>query len=516
MISIIKRNVNVFFNTEMWIVILVFSIYSAYLKREAITFNLSYFEYLIIVMTDHYYILYFMILSFTYLIYKLYREDNEIILIRSKTYLNYYVAQIASLFIISMSFILIHLIIPMVIGIGIRFESEFTNLSIDTNTIIVGEFNQYFSNPFVALISIVFYLILGLTFLGSIFLFLNNFLTEKFVLIIIVCIYILMLLSIRSDVDSMIPFVFLNNYIILHHAFATIDSKYYLFIIVEVALLICMMYIMKKYWYKKLSVRFFNNPLDKWNLNMLFTKKNLIVIIVLSTFTVISIIIKYNNLTFFDVISIQFYGHGTGYFNFIYFISLVVYNGVPVYLLSYFLEKESINRSSVLTIRLQYKQIWLSSILRSSFIFILSYIILTITVTVIVSIVFGLSFNGYDYMHQIFIGFGVNEVNTLKLLLIIIISKALELYFSFLFIFTLFGIVKNATTGFVLLELSYLLLLIDAQFVKYIPIGMSSLLRIAEFVGRNGITYLASIGILLISICLLYRVQRKYIINQIF
>lgn len=519
MTSLIKNNIHHFFSKGIWIVLLTFSVYAVYLKGIAIQFNLTFFEFSILALTDHYYILYFLILSFLYFLYKFAESNKKIedmILMRSKRFVTYFLTQVLSLLIISSLFVFLHVMISIVIGIGLRFENVFTTVPVDINTLITSEFERFFPTPLVSLFFIYLHMVLGLTLLGTLFIFLRQFLHPKVVIACIIVSYILMLLSIRSEVDSIVPFLFLNNYIVLHHAFVTLGENYYLLFIAELLLMVCMVMVIKRYWNKTLTISLSIPILDKWNLSMLLSKNHLVVMVVFVTIHVLSIILRIGDLTYFDLLTIQFYGHGTGYFHLIYFLSLVVYNGIPLYLLSYFLEKESADRSSFITIRLKHKKEWLFSILRSASIFIFTYIILTISISSLISFLFRLPFQGYEYMTPVFEELHVNGVKPLNLIGIIISSKFAELVFSFLFVFFLFCLTRTATTGFILLMASYMFCIFDTPIINYLPTGMSSLLRMKEIVGSGGISFFTTISILSMVTIGLYIMIRKWFFQRIF
>jgi hypothetical protein len=508
---IIKNNVEKFFTKKIWFIALIFSIYSVYLKGQVSSLNITYWEFLIYVMTDHYYFLYFLVVIYIFLLFNSLMQNEELIWIRSGTFIKYFTSQVFSVLVISMLFVFLHLLIAAVIGVGLRVENTYTYLAFDVDQFVVGKFKEYYSTPLLATSMVLIYMISGLTFLGTIFLFLKQFLSTRYVILGLVFLYFLMVLSIRSEFDSLIPFVFLNNYIVLHHAFFVLDHYYFVFFLIEMGLIGLMCIIVKKYWYKKFTINVNNRTrkLDLWNISMLFTKGNMTIIIVLSFLSILSILFTYDGITYHDLLIFQFYGHGTGYFDLMDFIRLIVYNGIPLYLLSHFLEKESIDRSSLMTIRLEHKITWLLSIMRSAVVFILIYVFITLSITVIISWILGLPFSEFNYMNDLFKESGVTKVDSSYLFIIIVTSKLLELFFSFLLIFLLFCFTKTATVGFVLLQILYSFSLIDANFVKYIPTGMSSLGRMSEFVGVNGIPYIFSIIILFLATCMLYLLCSK-------
>lgn len=68
--SLVLLNIDKFITNKIWFVSIVFSLFSFHYKKIAYSLNLSFWEFFINVMTDQYYILYFMIifLSFLFLV----------------------------------------------------------------------------------------------------------------------------------------------------------------------------------------------------------------------------------------------------------------------------------------------------------------------------------------------------------------------------------------------------------------------------------------------------------------
>ena len=516
MTNLIKANIDKFITSKILIICLVFSLYSINLKKEAHTLQISYWEYVIYALTDHYYILYFMIISFIFIIFNIFKQTDEIIWIRTRSYIKFFMSQIVSLIVISSVYVLLHVIVTLTMGIGLSFNNQYTSIIADERFTIRG-FSHYYSTPFSASCLIVIYMILGFSFLGILFLFLKQFLHEIVVIISIITLYMFMLLSIRSDLDLDFPYLFLNNYIILHHSFVVLGDAYYFLPILELITIFFIVILIKRYWNINFSFsKYFSNFFDKWNLSLLFSRNNVIIIITLTLFTILTTIFSHDTLTFLDVLFIQFNGHGVGYLNYLDFLQLIIYNGIPVYLLCYFLEKENTERSSLLMIRIRDKKSWLASILRTSLIFIVGYVTITIFITIIISFISGLSFDGFEYNTNLFKNTGVGAISPSHLIMIILSTKSLELFVCFLSIFLLYCFTNTTLPGFLLISLAYFLCLIDLPMVKFNPFGMSSLIRLEEFIGETGLSYSLSTTILFILSVLLYTSIRSGSYKRIF
>ncbi|MGV8149895.1 MAG: hypothetical protein ACLKAN_12920 [Alkaliphilus sp.] len=236
----------------------------------------------------------------------------------------------------------------------------------------------------------------------------------------------------------------------------------------------------------------------KWYSKSLFSKRNIIIMLTLTVMSLVSIVVIQDNLTYKDLLALQFWGQGIGTFNLLYFLRLLVYNGIPLYLLSYFLEKENRDRNLATIIRLKSKKKWLTYIVILAAVFIVIYLILTIITSVMIGVLFGLNFSGYKYLTDLFSMHGLEPLSLPYLLLIILSSKGLELFFSFLVVFTTYIYIRGVTPGFVFVQLMYFLGFFMGGIIIYLPFGMSSLSRMSEFTGDGGVSYVSSIVFLII------------------
>lgn len=507
-LSLIKRNIDQLLSGKLLPIILVYSLYMAYLRRELSGININYSEFVLLSLTDHYYLLHFLILYFTFFIFSLVKKDETMIWIRSDTFLRYFLSQAISFFSLSSIIVLLHLFIALSAGFGLRVENKFSAVFPPQNTTatLLDMLEQNYRTPAFSLCILIVFMIIGLTFLGIIISFLNTFLTYRSVVICIIFLYSLMLLSIRSELDTIIPYVFINNYIILHHSLILFDQSYYKILISELIVLTAMLLAIKKIGVgSKDFIGLLRNKkafLDVWVLEKLFSKKNVIIMCILAILMPLSFALKYKNITFNDLFILQFYGHRIGYFDIQSIIQLLVFNGTPIYLFGYFLEQELAERSSLVTIRIRHKKIWLVTIIKSSLFFIVSYVFLTVLSTLFIASLRGFRFSGY----KLFETTGIQQIIPLHLIVMALSSKILELCFSFLFLLLLFCWTRGATSGFVLLASSYLCSLSTWPLVKYIPTGISSLSRLKEFAGNDGIPYPVTIYVLIASIAVLYAV----------
>jgi len=254
---------------------------------------------------------------------------------------------------------------------------------------------------------------------------------------------------------------------------------------------------------------------QKYYLKILFTKKNILIPIITLSMITLSVFLLYSKLSFNDILIWEFFGQGNGDFVLMRFLTMLIYNSVPVYLLCIFIEKDCTERSMHLTIRLKSKKRWMKTILYSSILFVISYILISICITAITAFIFGMDFIGYNGFNDIFVICSIKPVTPWFLYLVIVVGKSLELLFCFFIILLIYCYTRKVTIGFLILLMSYFLIFIPTEIVTYLPTGMSSLSRVLEFSG-TGLSLWQVLAILIIINGILYNYIRFISYKKIF
>lgn len=244
-LNIINKNLNVFLSKQIAILISVFTMFSFKFLLEAKANNFTYWDFIVNTMTDHYYILYFLMIFYIFSVFKIMDDTNSLILIRTKKYIKYLFTQVVSLFNISSILIFIHIFIVGIMGATLNKKIIFSIEAYNYSDVIAAYYT-YFKTPILAIGLHILYMILGLTFIGILILALNRFLNKRLTIIVIVTMYIFTLFSFNMGINKEIPFLFLDQYVILHHALDTFGSKFYIMILSEFVLASLILYITRK------------------------------------------------------------------------------------------------------------------------------------------------------------------------------------------------------------------------------------------------------------------------------
>lgn len=204
--------------------------------------GMSVWEYIIMILTNHYYILYCVLPILLILISKYIKGIQDIEKIRYRN-LFHQTRQSTKrfaywIFLYSIS----HLIIIFIIGftkLSVSFKNEIINLTIhDELVLLLNEYTSFFGNPILAIISIVGYMLFGFTVLVSLLSYINQRYSYKRMIFISIIVYILTFIGFKTEVKTLFPLICFNNYILLHHAlFVNYGIKFILIVLTELLIL---------------------------------------------------------------------------------------------------------------------------------------------------------------------------------------------------------------------------------------------------------------------------------------
>jgi hypothetical protein len=481
-----------------------------YLKIQLVDYTLYYWDFVAMVLTDQYYMIFVLIPAYIIYILTVVKNENDLVLIRTGSYLKYSTTSYVSFLFAAGINISVHVVIALCAAVGLPYSNNFTNpFPTNHNRELIFDAIQFgINNPFLSIILVVVYLISGLAFLSLLIFSANIFFNNKFVLFFSAILYLSMILSIHTDFDNFIPFFFINKFILLHHG---IEYNIYFLLVFEVVFITTLLIGIKKFWSLKhqfyISLKY-KGSVVIWMITNMFSKKSFLLSFSLLSVLIISTFVDVQKITTSDFLILLFVGHGTGVLNLFEFIKLLLLNGLPLYILGCFLEKENINSSSIVSIRVKSRKKWLYSLLNTSLTLMFTYSLLTISLVLIVSWVFGIEMSGYLHFNEFFNDLGIPKVPLIELIIMILISKVLELFVSALILIIMFCLTRGATYGLILLLCLYISTLFKGEVVKYIPTGMSSLTRIYQIVGGNVLGFYEAITLLILYSIILFLVLR--------
>lgn len=486
--AIVWRDCRQFFTGKIfWLVAGCF----LFVFSERQTTNYSYEQFVLHMLSEHYYLTYFVIPAFLLFTYKSLEEEMDYVLIRSRYYWKCFWAKALALFLNMIGFVSVQVVVMLLVAIRLPSNNSFVipaDDSLGGMSEVFLIYAKYLSSPISAVIAAGMYMIIGLTVVSILFLMLHHFLEKKTVSVVMISLYVLMTFGLKIPGLNEIPFLFINNYIILFYNFSTI-STFIISIVTMLMILTVTMILIKYYWQKRPTwqFEFSGKGITFYYARYLFTKRTVLIIFAVLFF--ISIwkfvnITSLQNPTAEEFFLSLFYGHGVNKFYVLGFLEMLIINGIPLYLFAIFIEQIHNEQSVGLLIRLKRKQNWTTSILRIAMAFIAMYIGIFAGIGLILVMMKGLSIAGMT-----------------QLILEMSILKFLDIYVQFLVFLLLYIWKRNVTIAFLIVLGTNILSILPMKAVIFFPTGISSMARSNYMLGEDGMSFMMAALILGILSC---------------
>ena len=174
-----------------------------------------------------------------------------------------------------------------------------------------------------------------------------------------------------------------------------------------------------------------------------------------------------------------FAGHGTGYFQVLPFLELLITGGVPLYLLAAFVEQTVNGQSIFVSVRSKGRRHLMKSILLVSIKFLMVYAIFWLMAGLIGASLFSTGLT----------------IVSFRLMLYAVLMKCLDILAQYLIMLGIYIATRQVTIGFLVLVAGNLLCIIPGNWVAYSPFGLSSLTRISVVEPGIGISAVSAFGI---------------------
>ncbi len=466
--TLIKLDLNKLISNKLLFLLFGLTIFS---MDERITQTLSSQQFILYIFTEHYYLTYLMMPIFMLSIYSSLDDDMEYILIRSTSYWNYFKGKLAVYGIFSFMFVIAQFVVAFIMSIGLRSDNNF-NVPNNPSYELFGYYSQHFSSVTQAIFINCIYMIAGLFIVSIAFFTINNFFSKKVSTKIMIIVYILMIFGLKIDKVNNLPIVFIDNYIIFHRNFGY-DLKLFINILTMTTVLIVVCILNKKYWNKKLKIKDISKNKISYYKRLLFSRYNIVmicsVLILMSFWGLLKGNSSFESMN--DYLVNLFVGHPVNNIRIIEFLEMLVLNTTPIYIIAIFLEQESSERSLFINIRFGKGIKWMNSILKTSMLFVVSYVLLNIAIPIAIGI-----FNNIPITPQV-----------IQLSTNIFIIKVLDLSLQVLVLILLYSLSKNMTLSFLSLLLLNSLCFLPFKWCLYLPFGISSLSRF-KYIGDYGLT----------------------------
>ncbi|MDU5229942.1 MAG: hypothetical protein E6175_06145 [Anaerococcus sp.] len=241
----IKKNlINIFYKNRFLLLIsylisFLISIQDRMLYKDI---DLSIFDFLLLMYSDHYNTMYFILPIVFLVIARDIKEINDIEIIRYKNIFEFTSQKILRFSIFIFAHIFIIYTIRFISGIGyFSFAKRLVAIEFQGFNEVLEIFNtytDYFNNGITAILCASLYLSLGLIFFYSILININYKFSYKIMVGIGITLYIMAYIGFRYQ-TGILSFIFLNNYLLLHQALFSNELHIFVILIIfEITILL--------------------------------------------------------------------------------------------------------------------------------------------------------------------------------------------------------------------------------------------------------------------------------------
>ena len=499
--SVIKDNVISFLNDRRKLII--FIVFAWVCGDELVLANsldMSLFEYLLYVIGNHYYLIYFLLMSYIFFQFDIIKKETNCITIRMKSIKRKYLCQLISVFVQTSIYIFLHIILALVIGgTRLKFVNEFQTRVIDgyyndTLSLIYG-YNEYFSNPLLALIAVIIYLIIGLTVIGMLIYVVREILGAKITLICAGLLILDIMLGFKLGIRGLVEVFFVNNYFILHHVLFKNGWLYTsVNILIDVVALVGVYMVLKRKKANKIQTYNYvrNMFTNIYQISGLF-------IVIYVGLNLLSVKLWNEQVCFTDGIISNLAGYSIGDFNLMEFVRHILFYAVPLFLVGSFLEKEKHMYNDQVAIRYKTRKQWKKLLYSNISKFIFWYIFFFTLILGILRILDVLIKNvNQNYLNEFISYTGINEKQLVQIVILSVVLKLLELVYYKNLLIVINDISGNSIFSYVFTLLGFSLPFITTGWI--VSYGKSSLFFLAESIKNIGISNVALLLIGVVSI----------------
>ena len=340
-------------------------------------FHIDMWDFILLNLTDHYYVLYCMIISIIVIVSRDIKDINYAEQIRYKNIFAYNLSKIRYFLVFISLYFLAHILILLVIGaLNFNTTTSLSPIVVEGYSEIVELYNSYisiFNNIIFAIIAATIYYIFGFIVLYALLTKINQAKGYKNTIISAIIIYMLTYIGFKTDLKIKIPILFFNNYILLHHGLM-VNGLFKFILVVIIGIVLIFSTVVRLRPIAKTNKSFKELIINRKDISISF--------IVLLSIYLLNYIKNIGNIDFNirDLPLLTLFGSSTNENSFISWLSLTIINTAPIFILG--VSKSRINNyfNEPLLIRFKNNEDFKYNIRKIHFSYILFYIAIVILI----------------------------------------------------------------------------------------------------------------------------------------
>lgn len=449
--------------------------------------GMSVWEYVLYMISDHYYLIY---VWFFYLLYwstKQITQERAIERVRYGSHRKYQEVHCGVQAIQLLVVVLLHAAIAFFMGTG-RLKSENAFLALgqlqayDSNMDVVVGYSEIFNNPAVAVMFVALYWWIGSQFLCRILFYANEIWKNKGM-------FLLMFVALLSGIigfvthadESVLAIFFYNNYFVLHHALLNAGLP------VTIGILLIMVMLPFGIVSIKNRRKFKEKEAAKYIRNYIYMNP-IIIIIFLAMHMFLGIIPCWKEgVTVFEIMFSLTKGFSFRMFSLTEFLYTVVYFMFPIFLVNAFWEKEKENQNKIAMFRLGSREKWTRVIEKVSVYGVIRYFVYYVVISILAlaagTLLFRMDSDGF--LSEIIEWYEIGCRKVWLALFVSMVMRGIELLILYQMSLLLYRVTKQTMVSFLFTFMLYVLGFFDK--FNVLGLGRSSLYQMLEIIQEIGI-----------------------------
>lgn len=504
--NLIKDNVISFIGDKRKIIIFV--IFAWFCGDEVVladSLGMSVFEYVVLIMGNHYYLIYFLLISYLFFQFDQIWKTSNCVTIRMRSIRNKYLVQLFSNLIQTLIYVGGHFVVAFMIGAARldlvnRFQVEKVGEYYNDTLSFVYEYQKYFANPLIAWIAMGLYMVFGLSLLGMVLFTINEIKGHKFALIFAGIMIVNVMLGFKLNLHGLAGLFFINKYYIFHHVLFISGPIWCVIHEVIVGLLIWLLFVLL---YRKTGNRFTGDTYVRCMLTSTY-RISFIFLLGMILLNCISIYLQDRYFFLVDGLLVNLLGYSRDRISLMEVIKHVLFFAIPLFFIGKFLESEYQMFHDQVKIRYKRKSEWNRLMETAIEEYIWIYAILFLILMVIFYFLGSFQKVGEaPYLKEFLPYVEVTSNEIFKIAALSCALKILELIYYKNLLILLINLLKNRVVAYLLTLFGFIIsFLFDNPILSY---GNSSLYYLCKNMHRYGIVKLSVIllSILIVkNICL--------------
>ena len=442
--------------------------------------GITFEQYILSAVSDHYYLTYFVLPIVLLSCFSFIDDDEEPVILRFQNYHSYFLKKWAGVGSIAAILMAVQTGTILLSGIGLPLGNEWNLAAGATEAELFSILEQHFASPLQAFVCFTLYQLIGSWLIFGICMWIGHFAGRKWTIRIVIVLYILSAVWIKLPAIQNIPLTGFNHLLILHHNLGVPHRfEITVFTLLLIVLIIAMS--IRFAWRGQLPhIQLSRRGIAGYYFHALMIPRNLLIL--LGVVLGVSIYKGLGNGTAqscLEWIYALFAGHGTGYFQVLPFLELLITSGAPLYLLAAFVEQTVNGQSIFVSVRSKGRRHLMKGILSVSIKFLMVYAIFWLMAGLIGASLFSTGLT----------------IVSFRLLLYAVLMKYLDILAQYLIMLGIYIATRQVTIGFLVLVAGNLLCILPVNWVAYSPFGLSSLTRISGVEPEIGISAVCAFGI---------------------